>query len=109
MLQRLWSDNRTATLLAAVMILAGALDALSTELALATGQAIEANPFVRSIQDQVGLFWLVPKAAIHLVMAYVIITFPTRLTFAVMGALAAATLLVAASNFEIYIDILRTA
>ncbi len=94
-----------AVALAAALSLAGLLDAVSTELALATGQAIEANPLVRAIQGEVGSFWLLPKLLVHILLAYVILTFPTRLTFAVMGALTATTFLVALSNFDIYFDI----
>lgn len=95
-----------AIFLAATTLLAGVLDAVSTELALATGLAFEANPFVRAIQDEIGSFWLVPKLITHVTLAYVIVKFPTNFTFGIMGMLAMVTLGAALSNFEIYFDII---
>lgn len=97
-----------AAAFAVLTIVAGVLDALSTELALATGHAYEANPVVRGLQELGGLFWIVPKMAAHGLLAYVLVRYPNIWTIGLLGGLALATLAVALNNFQIYFDIIAT-
>lgn len=95
-----------APFVAVVTVLAGVLDAVSTEVTLATGLAWEANPVVRAIQAEIGSWWVAPKLIVHFGLAAVVLWFPRPFTLIVLGALAAVTLAAAANNFAIYVDIL---
>lgn len=66
-----------ARIMAALVLLAGALDVISTNTALAAG-LVEANPFVGAVQDYLGHWWSVPKITWHLALALFIIWLPSR-------------------------------
>lgn len=93
-----------AVTIAIALLLVGAMDAVSTELALATGQAWEANPIVRWLQEQIGVYWIAPKMAVHGFLAFVVMRFPIPMTLLVMGALASVVFAVSLNNFDIYFD-----
>lgn len=91
-----------ASWLAIAIIIAGALDAASTDLALMTGYAVEANPLVAAIQDVTGDYWIMPKMLVHGWLAAGVAWFPNRLTLAVMTGVAALVFTVSINNFLIF-------
>lgn len=97
--------RRLAVAVAAALLIVGAMDAATTELALSTGAAREANPIVRAIQDVIGSFWILPKMAVHALLAAVVMRFPMPITLIVMGALALVVFYVSVNNLEIYLSI----
>lgn len=94
--------------LAAALIVAGVADAATTEIALATGQASEANPIVAALQAAFGQWWIVPKMAVHGLLAGAVVYFPNRVTLYAMTALTAAIFAVAINNLLIYQTILES-
>ena len=96
---------RWAKAIAVALLAAGALDAASTEIALATGRVYEANPIVRMVQDALGGWWIAPKMAAHFGLAFAVVWFPNRPTLCAMGGVALLTAIVAANNFSIYASI----
>lgn len=95
-------NAQCAALLAAAIIFTGALDAASTELALMTGRAVEANPLIAALQRATGDYWILPKMVIHGWLAAGIVWFPNRLTLFVMSGVAVLVLMVAINNFLIF-------
>ena len=67
----------TALTLAALLVAAGALDVLSTNASLAAGNT-EDNPLVAALQRGWGVWWFVPKMAVHLALAAVVPWLPSR-------------------------------
>ena len=90
--------------LAVAILIAGVLDVVSTDLALAAGGAREANPVVRALQASLGAFWVVPKLLLHGVLGYMVTWFPNRPTLISMTIVCGLVLLAAANNFSIYFD-----
>lgn len=99
--------HRCAFILSLMIVLAGALDSLSTELALATGFAREANPLVRAVQEAIGVWWILPKMALHGALAWLVTWRPTWFTIGVMSLVTMLTFAAAANNFMIFADIMR--
>lgn len=90
--------------LALAIIIVGLLDCVSTELALASGHAREANPVVRALLETVGVYWLLPKMAVHGALAGMSVWYPNRLTLAALSMVACLAGVAAANNFAIYFD-----
>ncbi len=63
--------------LAALLLIAGGLDTVSTNVALAAGYA-EGNPIVGALQSTLGPMWVLPKIALHLAAAYLVLWLPSR-------------------------------
>lgn len=99
------ANRRYGGVLAILLILVGALDAFSTQLALATGLATEANPLVAAIQAALGDYWVLPKMIVHGLLAAGVAWFPNRLTLVVMSLLAVLIFCVSLNNFAIFHDI----
>ncbi|MEM9725112.1 MAG: DUF5658 family protein [Pseudomonadota bacterium] len=91
----------TAHFLAVLVVVMGGLDCISTELALSTGRAIEANPLVRWLQEALGPWWVAPKMAIHAVLAFAVIAIPTRLALWSTAGVTALTTAAALNNLVI--------
>lgn len=91
-----------ARLLAASIVVVGAADCVSTELALSTGAAKEANPIVATAQRWFGAYWVAPKMAVHVLLAGVVLTSPKPSTLAVMGAVMLLTLAATVNNVMIH-------
>ncbi len=89
--------KRWGRVLAAVMVIIGGLDVVSTNVALAAGQ-VEANPLVRSLQADMGTWWSLPKMAFHLALAYLVLWIPSKRMLATGAAVSAAYLLIVANN-----------
>ncbi|MBX2855530.1 MAG: hypothetical protein KTR21_11100 [Rhodobacteraceae bacterium] len=90
--------------LAIAILIAGVLDVVSTDLALAAGGAREANPVVRALQATLGGFWVVPKLLLHGVLGYMVTWFPNRPTLVSMTIVCVLVLFAAVNNFSIYFD-----
>ena len=69
--------RRLAWFMAALLIVLGGLDVVSTGAALAAGNE-EANPLMVSLQINLGSWWGLPKVFIHLLFAYFVVWLPTR-------------------------------
>ena len=95
-----------ARILAVGLIVAGALDCVSTDLALGSGGAREANPVVAAMQTALGPFWLAPKMAVHGSLAWMVVWFPNRPTLFALSAVALLTALAAVNNFAIYFTVI---
>ncbi len=69
--------KHTGFALAAMLLIAGGMDAVSTNVALAGGFA-EGNPVIDSLQKTLGSLWVLPKVALHLAAAYLLLWLPSR-------------------------------
>ncbi len=83
--------------MALAIVIMGGLDLVSTNAALAAGQ-LEANPLLRSIQLDLGLWWSFPKMAFHLALAYLVLWIPSRRMLATGVVVSVAYVLVVANN-----------
>ncbi|MEL6316258.1 MAG: DUF5658 family protein [Pseudomonadota bacterium] len=90
---------------ALALLIGGVADVASTNLALSTNLAVEANPLVAWVQAHAGAFWIVPKLAVHLGLALFVVFSPRPSVIALMGAVAALVFLAAGNNFAIYLEI----
>ena len=84
--------------LAAVFVIIGGLDIVSTNAALATGH-IEGNPLIRSLQADMGSWWSLPKMALHLFLAYLILWIPSKRMLATGSLVSAAYVVLLVNNF----------
>ncbi len=84
--------------LAAVFVVIGGLDIISTNAALAAGH-FEGNPLIRSLQADMGSWWSLPKMAFHLLLAYLILWIPSKRMLATGSLVSAAYLLLLVNNF----------
>ncbi len=84
--------------LAAVLVIIGGLDIVSTNAALAAGQ-FEGNPLIRWLQADMGSWWSLPKMALHLVLAYLVLWIPSKRMLAIGAVVSAAYILLIANNF----------
>lgn len=100
------SNARFAFWVALAVVVAGFFDVVSTDLALATGGAMEANPLIRAIQSALGPLWVVPKLALHGALGYMVMWFPNRPTLYAMTGVSGLVFLASASNFSIYLDVI---
>ncbi|MGD1868383.1 MAG: DUF5658 family protein [Neomegalonema sp.] len=91
--------------LAMALIVVGFLDVVSTDLALATGGAVEANPIVRQMQAAMGPWWVAPKILLHGGLAFMVVWYPNWTTRVTMSGVAGLVLAAAVNNFGIYADI----
>ena len=84
--------------LAAVFVVIGGLDLVSTNAALAAGH-FEGNPLVRSLQADMGSWWSLPKMGFHLLLAYLILWIPSKRMLATGSLVSAAYLFLLVNNF----------
>jgi len=84
--------------LAAVFVVIGGLDLVSTNAALAAGH-FEGNPLVRSLQADMGSWWSLPKMGFHLLLAYLILWIPSKRMLATGLLVTTAYLLLLVNNF----------
>lgn len=90
--------------LAIVIVIAGFCDVISTDLALSTGTAREANPVIRMVQDLLGPLWVAPKMALHGVLGYMVMWFPDRATLVAMSLVTGVVFLASINNLSIYLE-----
>lgn len=95
-----------ARALAVALLVVGALDAASTELALQTGGAMEFNPLIRAAQEHLGVWWIGAKMAAHALLAAALLWYPNRPTIIALGIVTLFTALIAVNNLLIYRDII---
>ncbi len=84
--------------LAAALVIIGGLDIVSTNAALAVGY-IESNPLMRSLQANMGSWWSLPKMAVHLVLACLVLWIPSKHMLVTGAVVSAAYILLVANNF----------
>ncbi len=91
--------RRWGRVLALAMVIVGGLDLVSTNAALAAGQ-LEGNPFLRSIQLDLGSWWSLPKMAFHLALAYLVLWIPSKRMLATGAVVSAVYVLLIANNLH---------
>ncbi|MCI4663617.1 MAG: DUF5658 family protein [Neomegalonema sp.] len=94
-----------ARIVAVALVVAGGVDAASTQIALSTGMVYEANPLIRALQGATGVGWIAIKMLAHFGLAGAVLWYPNRATLIAMAAIAALTLAVAVNNTLIYLHI----
>ncbi len=67
----------TARLLALMIVVVGILDVVSTNASIAAGGA-ETNALIAALMTQMGVWWFVPKIAIHVMVAAFVLWLPSR-------------------------------
>ncbi len=85
-------------MLAAVVVVVGGLDLVSTNAALGAGH-FEGNPLVRSLQADMGPWWSLPKMAFHLALAYVVLWIPSKRMLATGAAVTTVYAFFVLNNF----------
>lgn len=90
--------------LAIGLIVVGALDAFSTEVALAAGSAWEMNPLIRAAQATLGVYWVMPKMLLHGFLAGMVVWYPNRATLIAMTGVSLIVLLASINNFTVYLN-----
>lgn len=88
--------------LALVVILVGLADVYSTNVALGAGDAREFNPIVDWLQVELGVYWVFPKMAVHLLLAAMILWYPNLMTLLALTSVSALVLTVSMNNMSIY-------
>lgn len=91
---------RTGQLVAAMFMLVGICDALSTNWALSHG-AFEVNGAMRWLQETLGPLWFVPKAMAHALVAAMIVWSPNKIVLSIMSVMTVATAMVVANNVQV--------
>ncbi|MCI4660452.1 MAG: DUF5658 family protein [Neomegalonema sp.] len=89
--------------LAVFLVMVGFLDVVSTEVALGTGAAREANPVVRSMMESIGVYWIAPKMLLHVMLGYMVVWYPNLPTLLTMSGVSMLVLAAAVSNSLIYL------
>ncbi len=92
--------TRLARVLAFLFVVLGSLDVVSTNIAQAAGFT-EANPVMRLMQEQLGIWWALPKIAVHLAMASAILWLPTRKLLSAAGAMTVLYIAIVVHNFSL--------
>ncbi|MCP5368974.1 MAG: hypothetical protein H6906_15835 [Hyphomicrobiales bacterium] len=91
----------TAWMLGGLIMIVGYLDALSTNMGLATGLVEEANALMAWMQSVAGDYWLWPKMVMHAGVAAMVVWFPHRLVLAVVTPVVGANALVIYTNLAL--------
>ncbi len=94
--------TRLARVLAFLFVVIGSLDVVSTNVAQAAGYP-EANPVMRLMQEQLGAWWAVPKVALHLGLASIVLWLPTRKLLAAAGMMVVLYIAIVSHNFSLAI------
>ena len=89
--------KRWGRVLAAIIVIIGGFDVISTNAALATGQ-VEGNPLIRTLQAAMGTWWSLPKMAFHLGLACLVLWIPSKRMLVVGAVVSAAYVLLVANN-----------
>lgn len=86
--------------MAALLIVLGGLDVVSTSFALAAGNE-EANPLIVALQINLGSWWGLPKVFIHLLFAYFVLWLPTGRMLKAATVVSLFYVFVIVSNFTL--------
>ena len=97
--------RHTGFVLAFMLLIAGGMDVVSTNVALAGGFA-EGNPVMGSLQTTLGSWWVLPKIALHLAAAYWLLWLPSRRMIRCARIVAAGYVLILFNNLWIAIPAL---
>ena len=92
--------NSWGRVLAATVVILGGLDVVSTNAALAAGQ-VEGNLLMRSLQDDMGSLWSLPKMGFHLMLAYLVLWIPSKRMLATGAVVSVAYVLLVANNLHL--------
>lgn len=71
------SAESTTYFWAAMIVVIGVFDILSTNTMLAAGFH-ESNPLIAWVQTHTGAWWVLPKIAVHAGLAWLVLRWPTR-------------------------------
>lgn len=91
---------RWGRVLATIFVVVGGLDIISSNAALAAGH-IESNPLMQSLQADWGSWWSLPKMAVHLALAYLILWIPSKRTLTMGAFVSAVYAVIAVNNFHL--------
>ncbi|MGF1544084.1 MAG: DUF5658 family protein [Parvularculaceae bacterium] len=100
------SDVKALVIAIGVVIfynLIGALDIVSTSLAIGLGLGEEANPIVRSMMERFGAGWILGKLAVQTTLSMMVLWFPHRYVLALFSIAVAANAVVVVNNFAIVV------
>lgn len=103
------SSRRNATLrvlgvtIAALIILVGAFDVVSSNAVLGAGSGYEINPLLRWTQSNWGAWWFVPKMLFHATVAAMVMWFPNRVVLMLVSPVVFLTAFVVWNNFQLAI------
>ena len=89
---------QAAWILALFLVVVAGIDVISTNAALAVGHA-EGNPVVKDLQDNLGVWWSVPKIAFHLILALFVLWLPSRKMVSVARVVVGGYLAIVFNNF----------
>ncbi|MBT5048480.1 MAG: hypothetical protein HOM58_08245 [Rhodospirillaceae bacterium] len=87
-----------AQILAALIVAVGILDVLSTNAMLAAGN-IEANAMMASLQENLGVWWFIPKLLVHVLAAMFVLWLPSKSMIRKGQAIVLIYALVITNNF----------
>ncbi|MGH8597845.1 MAG: DUF5658 family protein, partial [Gammaproteobacteria bacterium] len=73
---------------AALIIVVGGFDVISTDVALAAG-SVEANPLIGTLQTHFGGWWFAPKILLHVLFAYFVLWLPSKKMLRISGIVVA--------------------
>lgn len=89
--------RRWGRVLAAVVLIIGGFDIISTNAALASGN-IEGNPLIRSLQAGMGSWWSLPKMVYHLALACLVLWIPSKRMLVIGAVVSFGYVLVVVNN-----------
>lgn len=92
---------RAAILSVIVYNLVGVVDIISTTIAIETGAGYEANPFLRSVMDAWGPWWIAVKLSLQAVVTMMVLYFPHWIVLAFFTLATALNVGVVHSNLVI--------
>lgn len=90
----------SALLVAVLLVLVGVLDVVSTNVSLAAGNT-EDNPLMAALMRDLGIWWFVPKLAVHVGLAALVLWLPSRGMLQKAGAGIALYAVIIVSNFHV--------
>lgn len=90
--------ERAARVLAALLVVVGGLDLISTNAALAAGH-LEGNSLVAVLQAELGPWWSVPKIVFHLLLAWFVLWLPSKKMLKMACLVVAGYAVIVANNF----------
>ncbi|MDA1326511.1 MAG: DUF5658 family protein [Proteobacteria bacterium] len=90
----------TALVLALMIVVVGILDVISTNASIAAGGQ-ETNALVLALMTEMGVWWFIPKLAVHVLVALFIMWLPSRRMIWKARICVILYTLIIASNFYI--------
>jgi hypothetical protein len=88
-----------AQLVALLIVVVGILDVVSTNASIAAG-GMETNAIVASLMTQLGVWWFVPKLAVHFLVALFVLMLPSkRLLWKARACVMVYTVIIAANFY----------